>query len=276
MDIARILTTYPITYVFLVPSVISLLRNYIPDISIQSLRMLLLGGEPVSKVLLDIIKPSVPNASIWNFYGPTEATVGVVIGEIGNVNVEDLYNDIIPIGKPMPGVMALIMNEGEVVSKTGEKGELWVGGDQVTVGYVNDDIKNMNSFQYVDYKGKSERFYTTGDLVSMNSKGNYTYCGRKDYQVKIQGYRIELNEIEYHAAQSSKTRAVVVVHEAEGNQQLYLFLENYLGETGIVTRYLEQKLPPFMVPKDIIVMHQFPISSSGKVDRMKLLHEVSD
>ena len=230
----------------------------------------------MNKALLDMIKPSVPNSAIWNFYGPTEATVGVVIGEIGNVCDEDLYNGIIPIGKPMPGVMHLIMCDGEIISNVGEKGELWVGGDQVTMGYVNDEDKNLNSFRYVDFEGKSERFYATGDLVSLNSSGNYTYCGRIDHQVKIQGYRIELSEIEYHAAHLAKTRAVAVVQECAGNQLLYLFLENYLGDIDNVTRYLEQKLPTFMVPKEIIILKQFPTSSSGKVDRMKLLNEISD
>lgn len=276
MDIARIFVTYPITYVFLVPSVISLLKNYIASINIPSLRTLLLGGEPVSKAVLDLIKPSVPNAQIWNFYGPTEATVGVVIGEISNVREDDLYNGIIPIGKPMPGVKHLIWDEGQIIHDVGRKGELLVGGDQVTEGYVNDAQKNLVSFVNLDYKGRSTRFYRTGDLVSLNFSGDFAYCGRLDHQVKIQGYRIELNEIEYYASQAAQTKAVAVIRDIDGNAQLILFLENYLGPVPAVIAYLEQKLPSYMVPKNVINVEQFPLSSAGKTDRMKLMELLWD
>ncbi|MDZ4122398.1 MAG: AMP-binding protein, partial [Candidatus Cloacimonadaceae bacterium] len=238
VDIARVLSIYPISYLFLVPSVIALLKTYVSSISIPSLRLLLVGGEPVTKTLLDIFKPSVPNASIWNFYGPTEATVGVVIGRIDDIEEEDLYNDIIPIGEPMPGVKHILLDDETIVKEKDIKGELLVGGDQITEGYVNDESKNREAFYWVDFNGSHERFYRTGDIVYLDKHGKLSYCGRKDHQVKIQGYRIELSEIENLVRTFTGSQAVAFVKEVSGNQQLYLVVENYEGCEDKITKHL--------------------------------------
>ena len=271
IDIARVLTTYPISYVFLVPSIISLLKPYLPSIALPKMKTLLIGGEPVTRTILDEFRPSIPNAEIWNFYGPTETTVGVVINKINELSKDDLYNDIVPIGKPMPGVKHLILDDNIVVSEFNRKGELLIGGDQVTEGYVNDESKNQTSFYFLEYEGHVERCYATGDLVSLSPCGIYSYCGRKDHQVKIQGLRIELSEIEYYVRQITEKPAVALVKTVNRNQQLYLFVENYQGPEDAIIRYLEQKLPPYMVPRNILNVKQFSYTASDKVDRQKLL-----
>ncbi len=270
IDIARVLTTYPITFIFLVPSVISLLKSYISSLHLPSVKTLLIGAEPVTKTLVDMFKPSIPNAKIWNIYGPTETTVIVFTKQLDVIRTDELYNDIIPIGKPMPGVKHLILDDNRVVTEIGQKGELLIGGPQVSEGYLNDEEKNTESFHYLNYNGQVERFYASGDIVFMNEKGDYSYCERKDFQAKIQGLRIELNEIEYHTSKFTGKRSIAIVKTVDGNQQLFLFIENYQGSHEDVVGYLGLKLPPYMVPKNIVNIDQFPLNVNDKIDRNKL------
>jgi len=274
MDIARIMVTYPLTYVFVVPSIISLLKPLLALLHLPSITTFIVGAEATAKSRLDTIMPSIPNAAIWNLYGPTEATVCVMAYRL-DANVDnELHNDLIPIGKPMPGVKHLIIAEGNVITACDVKGELFIGGEQLTDGYVNDEERNHNEFVYYDWNGTPERFYATGDIVYKNKFGNYMYCGRKDRQVKIQGNRIELTEIEYHARQITGGQAIAMVQDKDGVQRLHLFVEDYAGEKDTITQYLESHLPACMVPNDIINLKQFPATESDKTDMRKLYNEI--
>ncbi len=270
LDIARILTTYPISIACMVPSVISLLKPYLPEIHLPQVKTFILTAEATTNSLLNLIKPSIPNADIWNLYGPTEATIWCLAYKADKNIENELYNDYISIGQAMPGVKSLIINDGNIITNTLEKGELYIGGKQVAAGYVNDIEKNNLVFHLMEFNGISERFYSTGDIVYLNEYGNVMYCGRKDHQVKIQGYRIELNEIEYYARKCTDTMAIAIAKEVDGNMQLFLFVENYAGTDESITDYLEQKLPVYMVPKRIYNLKQLPINSSNKIDRKKL------
>jgi amino acid adenylation domain-containing protein len=271
IDVARILSTYPISYLFLVPSVISMLKSYLTDIYVQTLNKLLLGGEPVTKSILGLVNTVAPNADLWNFYGPTETTVGVVITRIDQSVLEYSYNDVIPIGTPMPGVKYAILDGDQIVNEIGHKGELFIGGDQVTDGYVNDDFKNQHSFVTLNLGDHLERYYATGDIVYYNAIGGISYCYRKDFQVKIQGYRIELTEIEFHARTFTTKQVVATLKELDGNQYIFLFVEDSSGEEEAVKNYLREKLPSYMVPRSVIFVNKFPSTTSDKVDRVKLL-----
>ncbi len=274
MDVARLMVVYKLTYVFVVPSVISLLKPFMASLQLPSVTTFIVGAEATSKTRLDTILPSIPNATVWNLYGPTEATVCVMAYRL-DANVEnELHNDLIPIGKPLPGVMHLIINEGNVVTGCDTKGELYIGGEQLTSGYVNDGERNCTEFAYHDWDGSPQRFYATGDIVFKNKYGNYMYCGRKDRQVKIQGNRIELSEIEYHASQITGGNTIALLHDKEGVQSLHLFIEDYSGEEEAITQYLEKQLPACMVPSEIINLKQFPVTASDKTDMKKLNEEI--
>ncbi len=274
MDIGRILSSYQMSYVFLVPSVISLLKPFLPEFRFPSVKTFIVGAEATTMSLLELIRPSIPNAAIWNLYGPTESTVCCLAYKVDGNLSNELYNDMIPIGKPLPGFHLLIMNEGKAVDQVGAKGELFIAGDQLTPGYINDMEKNKLSFCTLDYCGKPERFYATGDIVYLNAFGNIMYCGRKDHQVKIQGYRIELNEIEYHARNYTKTEAVAVAKEVDGNNRLYLFVEGFEGSEKDLLVYLETKLPDYMVPRIIVKLKQLPLNASNKIDRKLLADSI--
>lgn len=273
LEIARVMLSYSLSFVFLVPSVISLLKPYLPTLSFPAVKTLLVGAEAVSKTLLDCIMPCVPNAEVWNLYGPTEATVCVTAYKV-DANVErELHHDILPIGKPLQGVLSLLVTEdGELCAK-GEQGELYVGGAQLTDGYVNNDELNRNAFVTYMWEGKPQRFYATGDLAYLNEYGNYVYCGRKDRQVKVQGNRIELGEIEYHAKQVSGSNSVVVVDEEDGIAKLHLFVESATHSEAEIGKYLSGKLPSCMMPQQITLVESFPLTASDKTDVKRLQSE---
>ncbi|HNX01911.1 MAG TPA: AMP-binding protein, partial [Candidatus Cloacimonadota bacterium] len=274
LDIARVLTSYPISVACLVPSVVSLLRPFLPEINLPKVRTCILTAEATSNSLLNDLRPSIPNADIWNLYGPTEATVWC-LAYLTNPHTEmELYHDLISVGHPMPGITALIKTDDGITDAMNEKGELLIGGEQVAWGYVNDEKKNQTVFQMIHHGSQDLRCYYTGDIAFFNEHGNIMYCGRKDHQVKIQGYRIELHEIEYHAKKFTNCNAIAVAKEIKGNTQLFLCVENFTGADEDLISYLQNKLPVYMIPKQVIHYKQFPVNSSSKIDRKKLEHAI--
>lgn len=274
LDIVRLISTYSLTFVFVVPSVISLLKPFLSSLSFPSIKTFILGAEAVSISHLNAICPSIPNADIWNLYGPTEGTVCVTAYKL-NENVElEMYNGLIPIGKPLPGVEHLIIDEGRLIINADEMGELYIGGEQVTEGYVNDEERNRQSFIHIEIDDQNQRFYATGDIVYRNKYGNYMYCGRKDRQVKVNGNRIELSEIECYATQITGHHSIAMVKEIDGLNKIYLFVEAYTGDKDMLIRHLEKHLPSYMIPQDIINLNSFPLNNCDKIDFNQLYKQL--
>lgn len=274
LEIARLMHSHKLSFVFVVPSVIGLLKPYLPSILLPDVRTFIVGAEAVSYSRLQSILPCIPNASVWNLYGPTEATVCVMAYQMDSNVTNELHNGIIPIGKPMPGVMHLVVDNNLAICAQGEIGELYVGGEQLCQGYINAPERNSIDFILYNWEGQAQRFYATGDLVYVNEFGNYMYCGRRDRQVKIQGNRIELAEIEHHARAFTDCEAIAMVNELDGVQSLYLFIENYTGTEADILQHLSSKLPAYMVPRQIISLSHLPKTDSDKTDLQQLTNEL--
>ncbi len=177
---------------------------------------------------------------------------------------------MIAIGKPFEGIETLIMDEKGHPVIPGEQGELWVSGDQIMAGYWKDREKTEQVFARVD----GEIYYKTGDLCHVDSDGDIIYRGRKDYQVKVQGFRVELSEIEYRAKKffPNETNAVVVPKKAEdGGCQLHLFIGSTACDRNELLQHLKQHLPTYMIPTEIHLLEEFPLNTSGKIDRKALM-----
>jgi D-alanine--poly(phosphoribitol) ligase subunit 1 len=143
-----------------------------------------------------------------------------------------------------------------------------VAGGQVTPGYVNNEERNRTVFVVKD----SQRYYNTGDICYVDDDGDVFYCGRADHQVKIQGFRIELSEIEVVVRELfALNTAAVVYRNAMGVQEIGLFLESYPGEVKSVKVALEKKLPYYMMPATIRLIDSLPYNASGKIDRVQLV-----
>lgn len=266
----KLLSTHPITFSLMMPSTLSYLRPYFDKIRLENLKYSLFGGEAVYQKIIEEWADCVPNALIYNAYGPTEASIFFMIYSWDrSSSAAKAFNGLVPIGGPMKNSTVIVVDENfnEVIK--GEPGELCVAGPQVTPGYINNPERNSQAFFLKKINGTEHRFYRTGDLAYIDKDGDFMFCGRVDNQVQIQGFRVELGEIEHHAMVHSRLAnvAAVPLQNDIGNTQIYLFLENYTGEITGLQNYLKEKLPSYMIPAGIRNVEKFPLSVNGKIDR---------
>jgi amino acid adenylation domain-containing protein len=265
----KILEKHEITFAKMPPSTIAYLEPYFNKMTLPRLKYSIFGGEALPKQLIDKWTACVPNALIQNVYGPTEATINCTSYKVG----EHLksHNLVVSIGKTFGDNHALVINEHNNVCKPGERGELCISGTQVTPGYWKEEIKNQEAFLNLP-PDKGERYYRTGDLVFFDEQGDMYYCGRLDHQVQIQGFRVELGEIEKHAREFTGLNQVVAVGlEEEKQTSILLFLENFREDINLLRTHLATELPSYMIPSKIINVATFPLTTSGKIDRKKLI-----
>lgn len=271
--IYQILEKHQITVAKMVPSVIAFLRPYFKKLKLPHLKYSLFSGEALYNDLINEWSTCVPNALIQNYYGPTEATIDCLYYTWDkNLQSEKTYNGIMAIGKPFGDTKAIIMDENGKIISDNKKGELCVAGSQVTTGYLNLPEKNKSAFIHLNYEGEECVFYRTGDLVFRDNDNDYLYCGRLDNQVQVQGYRVELGELENHAKEfvGNIQVAAVAKDKSIGNMQLFLFVEKSTVENSLLTVHLQKVLPYYMLPSKIIVLETIPLTSNGKIDRKKL------
>jgi len=274
---ANVYTTleeHKITFACMVPVTISYLRPFFSEINLPELKYTLFCGEALYDDIANEWLNCTPNGKIINAYGPTEATVFCLVYDFdpGKGKTKS-FNGVISIGKEMKKMKAIIIDEKKNPLPANEKGELCLSGPQVTPGYVNNPDKNHESFFTITTNsGQDEIFYRTGDLGMIDEEGDFMYCGRIDYQVKIQGYRVELGEIEHHVRNFTNLVNVVALPTKNifGTTQLHLFLENYSGDLKELANYLAAKVPIYMVPSSMSSIPLFPLNSNGKIDRNKL------
>ena len=267
MNVYKLLQQYQITFASIVPSIINYLKPYFSEISLPKLKYCILTAEASNLRVVQEWAQCIPNGQVVNLYGPTEATIWC-LGYFYDNQRPKAYNDMLIIGKPFKNVDVLLVDEGGNEAKIGEKGEMLVAGGQVTPGYVNNEERNRTAFILKN----GRRYYNTGDVCYVDEDGEVFYCGRADHQVKIQGFRIELSEIEVTARELfSLNTAAVVYRNTLGVQEIGLFLERYPGEVTSARGALEKKLPYYMIPSTIRVIDNLPYNSSGKIDRVQLV-----
>ena len=171
----------------------------------------------------------------------------------------------------MPGTEAVIVDEDLVPLPTGRKGELCLAGEQLTPGYWHDEQKNNTSFFNLDGK----RFYRTGDICDIDLDGDINYYGRTDSQIKIQGFRIELSEIECVArrffADNTAVVAMAMEHTLHG-LKIHLVVERTDDDNLRValSEHLKQFLPTYMLPAEMNFIPVFPMNTSGKIDKQRI------
>lgn len=247
---------------------------------LQNLKAMIFVGEVLPKPLCEELINRFPGTRVVNGYGPTEATVAVSANDMSKELL--LEEGSLPIGYPMKtSVVKIVDDEGNVLGD-GEKGEIVIVGPSVSKGYFNNEQVTAKAFFYDDYNGSKCRAYRTGDL-GYYVNGNLYYCGRKDFQIKLNGFRIEIEDIENNLVKVSNIKNAAVVPIEKDGKIAYLtaFIElkedNGLSglKNGImIKKELANLIPSYMVPRNIKIVKQFPTNVNGKIDRKKLLEEV--
>ena len=261
-----------LTFGAMAPSMLRYLEPYFEEFDLSSLKQCILTAEACPLKLLDEFYKYATNVEIYDFYGPTEATIYCTYYKVTRNGDNKTLNGIISIGKPMSNVIGIIIDEEGNELQKGEKGELCVAGDQVTCGYFNNPEKNTEAFFIKKLNGKNIRFYHTGDLCYKDEDGDIMYSGRLDHQAKIQGFRVEMGEIEYHAREYLE--GVNIVCLAFDNEQslteIAMFVEKPPFDTTELLKYMRTKMPAYMIPTRIFFEPVFPLNGNDKIDKNKL------
>lgn len=261
-----------ITVALMVPSILQYLRPYFKDINLPQMKYSLFCGEALALDITEQWSTCIPNAQIFNVYGPTEDTIFCTFFCYNRKQTTKSFNGLISIGRPMEGTLTIVIDDNNSLLPKNTVGQLCLGGIQLTPGYWNNPEKNKEAFFYMEYNGKAERFYKTGDLCKIDDEGDILYLGRSDFQVKIQGFRVELSEIEFHVKEFLKDmNAVAIAFEDQlGNTEIGLVIESDKFNTSTLKDYMKTKMPVYMLPKTIQFEHSFPLNVNGKTDRNKL------
>lgn len=236
----------------------------------SELKTFMFAGEVMPARYLNYWRKFYPDAVFANLFGPTEIT-DIALYYI--VDREFKEDEAIPIGRVCTGMDAFALDEDNHVIREGGEGELYFRGEFVGCGYYNAWDKTRESFVQNPLNDKYPEFvYKTGDIVRINSKGEYMYAGRRDYQIKHSGYRIELGEIETVIGSVEGVQRGVCVYD-EGKDEIIGIYVGTVDESE-VEKHLCDKLPPYMQPALLKKMISLPLNANGKVDRLWLKNQI--
>lgn len=266
---ASLIQEQHITFGAMAPSMLTYLRPYFDEFDASSMKACILTAEACPVDLMEDWFKCASNTEIYDFYGPTEATIYCTCYKLTRGGENLSLNGIISIGRPLANVKAIIIREDGSLVEGEEKGELCIAGPQVTPGYWKNKEKNEVSFFVRD----NERFYHTGDLCFWDKSGNIMYSGRIDQQAKIQGFRVELGEIEHHARQffgNSRRVLAIAFQNSQNLTEIALFIESDQENEEPLISFLRGRIPQYMIPTRILYEPSFPLNKSEKVDRNAL------
>ena len=228
----------------------------------------LCGGEQLPRDLADALLERC--GTVWNLYGPTEATVWSAAHRVGP------GSGSVPIGRPIANTRMYVLDADLQPVPVGHPGNLYIAGIALARGYRNRPEWTAERFIRGFFDDPPEvRLYRTGDRARYRADGSLEYLGREDHQIKLRGFRIEPAEVETALRTHPAVREAIVVARAEGaaDSRLVAYVEP-TGETtpepAALRDVVRARLPPYMVPSDILVLDAFPLTPNGKIDRAQL------
>lgn len=271
---ADLIEEQQLTFALMAPSTIRYLKPYFDELDCSSLRYSLFCGEALH---LDITKEwseCAKNAIIDNVYGPTEDTIFCSTYRYNRGNANKAHNGVLSIGKPMKNCDMAIFDENNSECPIGTIGELCLSGHQLTMGYHNNISKNKESFFIKD----GIRWYHSGDLCYKDADGDFMYIGRLDHQVKINGFRVELGEVEFHAKAFLEDKNVIcLAYDAKDNHtEIALFVESAPFDHKSLESYMRTKIPAYMIPSQYVFVPTLPLNENGKIDRKELKKSINN
>ncbi|WP_164779585.1 non-ribosomal peptide synthetase [Paenibacillus kobensis] len=265
---------YQIAIMTFVPSIFDVIVSQLetnPELykKLSSLTIILIGGEEIVPETVYRFQKRMSAIRIINFYGPTEATIACIYHKVTGAEAKG----VIPIGKPISNVKALLLSADRNLVPIGAIGEVYITGDCLGAGYLHNIKRTQEAFVPNPYpEMETDVLYKTGDLGRLAEDGTLYYLGRIDYQVKIRGFRVELEEIESVLRQYQGVNKAVVVLKKDryDKQHLCAYYESEVPFDEELKQHLPKKLPSYMVPSLLIWIDQIPLTSNGKVDRKSL------
>ncbi len=260
-----------VTCIFWVPTVMINVANSgaLDNIDLPDLKTITFAGEVMPNKQLNIWRRALPGRKYANLYGPTEITVDCTFYVVDRDFADD---EPLPIGYPVPNTKILLIDENNNPVPKGEKGELCVVGCGLALGYWNDPETTDKVFVQNPLNTKyPEPMYKTGDLAYIAEDGLIMYSGRKDYQIKLRGNRIEMGDIENAAIGVAGIKSACALFDSK-NEEIILFI---VSDTEYILRkfnlLLGKTLPKYMLPGKLVQLESFPLTPNKKIDRKKLM-----
>jgi len=254
---AELIRTHRVTVLNCVPALLDALLRSGAELG-TSLRQVLLGGDRVGVDLPGRLRERVPGCGFAGLGGTTETAIHSTICAVEEV---DPSWQSVPYGTPLDNVALRVVDPLGRDAPDWVPGELWIGGDGVAAGYRGDPERTRDRF--VEHAGT--RWYRTGDMARYRPGGGVEFLGRRDDQVKVNGFRVELGEIEAAALQVPGVHAAVAVVVGTGAPSLALAV--VADDPDVVQAALEERLPPHMVPRTVVPLAEIPLTANGKLDR---------
>ncbi|MDR2279514.1 MAG: amino acid adenylation domain-containing protein, partial [Gordonia sp. (in: high G+C Gram-positive bacteria)] len=267
--LAELLRSGDVTFAELVPSVAAAMLDDGVTLAGSSVKYLSLGGEALSASLLDRIVDQW-GLKVWNTYGPAEAAVEVTSFAADGSDVAD--RGAVPIGVPVADTVVRVLDELLRPVAPGVVGDLYIGGRQLARGYLDRVDLTAASFVADPLGAPGDRLYRTGDLVRWNDDGQLVFIGRADHQVKVNGSRVELGDVEAAVSAAPEVgHCAVVVSRSQGAARLVAYVTpGSQGSVALDTERLRadlrRRLPVHMVPSAVIAVDSLPLTPNGKLD----------
>ncbi len=281
--IADYIIAHQISMLLALPTYYSLILESFKDNKPLSLEKVIVAGESCTPDKVSQHFKVLPHSKLYNEYGPTEGTVWATVHEC---HLEDSTRLTVPIGKPIQSTKAWVLDQHQQILPHGAVGELWISGPGITKGYLNQPELTAERFKHLaldSQEGASDTpstyAYRTGDLVVIDKNANLQFLGRLDQQIKLRGYRIELEDIEavINRYEGVNAAAVVIVQREDvGDQRLVAYIEHEPQadfSLNILREYLAGQLPEFMLPQHIQIIESLPLNANGKIDRKVLAQQ---
>ncbi|GFJ93531.1 amino acid adenylation domain-containing protein [Phytohabitans rumicis] len=262
-----------VTVTDFVPSIFNVLvamvdRDPVARSKLASLRALVVGGEEINPAMVHRLRELLPDVRVTNGYGPTEASIGMIFHP---VSPED--GEVVPIGHPIDNCYAAVLDPAMRPLPPGATGEIVIGGVCLGAGYLAAPARTAEAFvpnPLPEIPGS--RLYRTGDLGYLGTDGRLYFVGRRDFQVKINGIRVELGEIEAAAARCPGVRQAKALVARQGRLRSLAVVA--AAEEGLTEQALREQLarllPRTSLPRHILLLPQLPLTDNGKVDRRRL------
>ena len=277
IKMGEFINTYEISVLHFVPSMLQVFLTYAAKENLESLKHVICSGEELMRETVDEFYSKFSNTTLYNLYGPTEACIDVTFWTC--TRESDL--SYVPIGYPVDNTFILVLNKYNKILPQGIAGELCIGGYNLSYGYINNSDLTDKKFLNLEFDSNLYRIYKSGDLARWANQEHIEYLGRIDNQVKLNGQRVDLLEIDSQIyanefiddvktivkETNENLKQVVAFCVASKNEEDHGFLSQSIREN------LEKIMPSFMIPGIILFLDEIPLSPNGKKD-IKALQKI--